>query len=170
MEPGNGGSRNQYLRDHNVHTYFIIPPARRRKVSIDFYFTRQRCQNFRIEQKRGKRNGRKPYAILRMFVACLFSLCFAFLDPSVRPFVRPFASSKKLIDVRASLSNATTNFSLDFFFLSLALLIRPKSPQTLLLRYCFLLLPSAARFARFEKKSSMERHATCSRSCLTRCR
>ncbi len=35
MEPSNGRSRNQYLRDHNVHTYFIIPPARRWKVSID---------------------------------------------------------------------------------------------------------------------------------------
>ncbi|XP_045030921.1 Ca(2+)/calmodulin-responsive adenylate cyclase isoform X1 [Daphnia magna] len=31
VEPGSGGSRNQYLRDHNVHTYFIVPPARRRK-------------------------------------------------------------------------------------------------------------------------------------------
>lgn len=33
VEPGSGGSRNQYLRDHNVHTYFIVPPARRRKVT-----------------------------------------------------------------------------------------------------------------------------------------
>lgn len=33
VEPANGGSRNQYLRDHNVNTYFIVPPARRRKVS-----------------------------------------------------------------------------------------------------------------------------------------
>nr|CAH7767817.1 unnamed protein product [Callosobruchus chinensis] len=32
VEPGNGGSRNQYLRDHCVTTYFIVPPARRRKV------------------------------------------------------------------------------------------------------------------------------------------
>lgn len=35
VEPGSGGSRNQYLRDHNVHTYFIVPPARRRKVTKD---------------------------------------------------------------------------------------------------------------------------------------
>ncbi|CAH1963718.1 unnamed protein product, partial [Acanthoscelides obtectus] len=34
VEPGNGGSRNQYLRDHCVTTYFIVPPARRRKVQI----------------------------------------------------------------------------------------------------------------------------------------
>ncbi|XP_045474038.1 Ca(2+)/calmodulin-responsive adenylate cyclase-like isoform X4 [Harmonia axyridis] len=32
VEPGNGASRNQYLRDHCVTTYFIVPPARRRKV------------------------------------------------------------------------------------------------------------------------------------------
>ncbi|XP_049823997.1 Ca(2+)/calmodulin-responsive adenylate cyclase-like isoform X2 [Aethina tumida] len=31
VEPGNGASRNQYLRDHCVTTYFIVPPARRRK-------------------------------------------------------------------------------------------------------------------------------------------
>ncbi|XP_044734406.1 Ca(2+)/calmodulin-responsive adenylate cyclase isoform X3 [Chrysoperla carnea] len=31
VEPGHGGSRNQYLRDNSVTTYFIIPPARRRK-------------------------------------------------------------------------------------------------------------------------------------------
>ena len=33
VEPGNGAARNQYLRDHNVNTYFIVPPARRRKVN-----------------------------------------------------------------------------------------------------------------------------------------
>ncbi|XP_057653494.1 Ca(2+)/calmodulin-responsive adenylate cyclase isoform X4 [Diorhabda carinulata] len=32
VEPGNGTLRNQYLRDHCVTTYFIVPPARRRKV------------------------------------------------------------------------------------------------------------------------------------------
>ncbi|XP_074029785.1 adenylate cyclase rutabaga isoform X3 [Leptinotarsa decemlineata] len=31
VEPGNGTTRNQYLRDHCVTTYFIVPPARRRK-------------------------------------------------------------------------------------------------------------------------------------------
>ncbi|CAH1156233.1 unnamed protein product [Phaedon cochleariae] len=31
VEPGNGTARNQYLRDHCVTTYFIVPPARRRK-------------------------------------------------------------------------------------------------------------------------------------------
>lgn len=31
VEAGHGGTRNQYLRDHAVTTYFIIPPIRRRK-------------------------------------------------------------------------------------------------------------------------------------------
>jgi len=31
VEPGHGATRNQYLRDNNVTTYFIVPPARRRK-------------------------------------------------------------------------------------------------------------------------------------------
>jgi adenylate cyclase 1 len=34
VEPGNGSTRNQYLRDHCVTTYFIVPPARRRKVLV----------------------------------------------------------------------------------------------------------------------------------------
>uniref|UniRef100_A0A1B6D199 adenylate cyclase n=1 Tax=Clastoptera arizonana TaxID=38151 RepID=A0A1B6D199_9HEMI len=32
VEAGHGATRNQYLRDNNVTTYFIVPPARRRKV------------------------------------------------------------------------------------------------------------------------------------------
>ena len=32
VEPGEGHLRSQYLRDHNVTSYFIIPPPRRRKV------------------------------------------------------------------------------------------------------------------------------------------
>ncbi|XP_018324756.1 Ca(2+)/calmodulin-responsive adenylate cyclase isoform X3 [Agrilus planipennis] len=32
VEPGMGTTRNQYLRDNSVTTYFIVPPARRRKV------------------------------------------------------------------------------------------------------------------------------------------
>lgn len=32
VEPGNGPDRNSYLREHNVVTYFIIPPIQRRKV------------------------------------------------------------------------------------------------------------------------------------------
>ncbi|KAG5897643.1 hypothetical protein JTB14_013784 [Gonioctena quinquepunctata] len=31
VESGSGTTRNQYLRDHCVTTYFIVPPARRRK-------------------------------------------------------------------------------------------------------------------------------------------
>ncbi|VVC99301.1 unnamed protein product [Leptidea sinapis] len=34
VEPGHGSSRNAYLRDHSIQTYFIIPPARRRKLSF----------------------------------------------------------------------------------------------------------------------------------------
>lgn len=34
VEPGHGASRNAYLRDHSIQTYFIIPPPRRRKMCL----------------------------------------------------------------------------------------------------------------------------------------
>lgn len=34
LEPGRGQERNSYLREHNVNTYFIRPPAHRRKTML----------------------------------------------------------------------------------------------------------------------------------------
>lgn len=54
VEAGNGASRNQYLRDHCVTTYFIVPPARRRKVFnmallIRALFVHQEKKETRVE-------------------------------------------------------------------------------------------------------------------------
>lgn len=32
IEPGNGGERNAYLRDHNIQTYLIVPQETSRQV------------------------------------------------------------------------------------------------------------------------------------------
>lgn len=36
VEAGHGDTRDSYLRDNGVDTYFIVPPAHRRKVCIYF--------------------------------------------------------------------------------------------------------------------------------------
>ena len=43
VEDGFGSERNSYLREHNIITYFIIPPLHRRKVwmfSLNFIYFR----------------------------------------------------------------------------------------------------------------------------------
>lgn len=36
VEPGNGGDRNSYLKDHNIDTYLIVPKESYRAVRADF--------------------------------------------------------------------------------------------------------------------------------------
>lgn len=38
VEPGHGGDRNGYLRDHNIETFLIIPSDKYRDVSTLFLF------------------------------------------------------------------------------------------------------------------------------------
>ncbi|XP_045121655.1 Ca(2+)/calmodulin-responsive adenylate cyclase-like isoform X5 [Portunus trituberculatus] len=47
VEPGDGQLRSQYLRDHNVTSYFIIPPPRRRKVRSALGSTHRRKLSFK---------------------------------------------------------------------------------------------------------------------------
>ncbi|XP_014661660.1 PREDICTED: adenylate cyclase type 1-like [Priapulus caudatus] len=35
LEPGNGGCRNSYLREHSIESYLIIPPLKRRNNRLD---------------------------------------------------------------------------------------------------------------------------------------
>lgn len=44
VEPGHGGERNSYLRDHNIETFLIVPANTYRTVSSIF----GSCQEFQI--------------------------------------------------------------------------------------------------------------------------
>nr|CAD7574460.1 unnamed protein product [Timema californicum] len=47
VEAGHGSTRNQYLRDNSVTSYFIVPPARRRKVRSAFGAAQRRKLSFK---------------------------------------------------------------------------------------------------------------------------
>ncbi|XP_063232754.1 Ca(2+)/calmodulin-responsive adenylate cyclase isoform X3 [Bacillus rossius redtenbacheri] len=47
VEAGHGGTRNQYLRDNSISTYFIVPPAHRRKVRTALGAAQRRKLSFK---------------------------------------------------------------------------------------------------------------------------
>ncbi|GFX39957.1 transposable element Tcb2 transposase [Trichonephila clavipes] len=51
VEPGRGADRNSYLREHNVVSYFIVPPSHRRKIKLS-------GQNNLLERRQTKSVGR----------------------------------------------------------------------------------------------------------------
>lgn len=62
VEAGMGGTRNQYLRDHCVTTYFIVPPARRRKVLVFCI-----CWVFLVFMRRDKKVCETPYSTTKRY-------------------------------------------------------------------------------------------------------
>lgn len=43
VEPGNGGQRNAYLKDHNIETYLIVPDDTSRVVEIILFNSGSYC-------------------------------------------------------------------------------------------------------------------------------
>ncbi|KAI8434866.1 hypothetical protein MSG28_003356 [Choristoneura fumiferana] len=83
VEPGHGASRNAYLRDHSIQTYFIIPPPRRRKPPLqDLHWA-----------VHGKLTRRHPQRMLWLTFFC--QLSFALVHPKKMDMVRKLLVSER---------------------------------------------------------------------------
>ncbi|KAJ0180597.1 hypothetical protein K1T71_004001 [Dendrolimus kikuchii] len=97
VEPGQGSSRNAYLRDHSVQTYFIIPPPRRRKM----------CLSASVGLGTGSRRKLSFKNVSNVVVQLLHSIKFnvdvPFSNMAASPQELKANNARKVLDLRRAL-------------------------------------------------------------------
>ncbi|CAH1122560.1 unnamed protein product [Ceutorhynchus assimilis] len=97
VEPGNGGSRNQYLRDHCVTTYFIVPPARRRKVRSALGAAQRRKLSFKNVSN----------VVVQLLHSIKYSMEVPFSNMALQPDMKT-TSTRKVADLQRVLHRDPT--------------------------------------------------------------
>ncbi|KAH1009575.1 hypothetical protein HUJ04_001908 [Dendroctonus ponderosae] len=97
VEPGNGGSRNQYLRDHCVTTYFIVPPARRRKPLL--FNTLQVRSALGAAQRRKLSFKNVSNVVVQLLHSIKYSMEVPFSNMALQPELKS-TSTRKVADLQ----------------------------------------------------------------------
>uniref|UniRef100_A0A8D8X293 adenylate cyclase n=1 Tax=Cacopsylla melanoneura TaxID=428564 RepID=A0A8D8X293_9HEMI len=99
VEGGHGGTRNQYLRDNHVTTYFIVPPARRRKSLL--FSTLQVRNALGAAQKRKLSFKNVSNVVVQLLHSIKYSMEVPFSNMAVVPEHKP--QSRKVLDLQRAL-------------------------------------------------------------------
>ncbi|XP_050314795.1 Ca(2+)/calmodulin-responsive adenylate cyclase isoform X2 [Anthonomus grandis grandis] len=97
VESGNGASRNQYLRDHCVNTYFIVPPARRRKPLL--FNTLQVRSALGAAQRRKLSFKNVSNVVVQLLHSIKYSMEVPFSNMALQPDIKA-TSTRKVADLQ----------------------------------------------------------------------
>ncbi|XP_049778147.1 Ca(2+)/calmodulin-responsive adenylate cyclase [Schistocerca cancellata] len=93
VEAGHGGTRNQYLRDNSVTTYFIVPPARRRKVRSVMGAAQRRKLSFKNVSS----------VVVQLLHSIKYSMEVPFSNIAVAPGDHKANAARKVLDLQRAL-------------------------------------------------------------------
>ncbi|XP_064211254.1 Ca(2+)/calmodulin-responsive adenylate cyclase isoform X8 [Tribolium castaneum] len=97
VEPGNGATRNQYLRDHCVTTYFIVPPARRRKPLL--FNTLQVRSALGAAQRRKLSFKNVSNVVVQLLHSIKYSMEVPFSNMALQPDLKS-TNARKVLDLQ----------------------------------------------------------------------
>ncbi|XP_065155430.1 Ca(2+)/calmodulin-responsive adenylate cyclase isoform X11 [Atheta coriaria] len=101
VEAGLGSSRNQYLRDHCVTTYFIVPPARRRKPLL--FNTLQVRSALGAAQRRKLSFKNVSNVVVQLLHSIKYSMEVPFSNMALQPQDMKNAQARKVLDLQRAL-------------------------------------------------------------------
>ncbi|KAK7870562.1 hypothetical protein R5R35_009074 [Gryllus longicercus] len=90
VEAGHGSSRNQYLRDNSVTTYFIVPPARRRKVRSTLGAAQRRKLSFKNVSS----------VVVQLLHSIKYSMEVPFSNIAIQPGDHKANAARKVLDLQ----------------------------------------------------------------------
>ncbi|XP_068082518.1 Ca(2+)/calmodulin-responsive adenylate cyclase [Anabrus simplex] len=101
VEAGHGATRNQYLRDNSVTTYFIVPPARRRKPLL--FNTLQVRSALGAAQRRKLSFKNVSSVVVQLLHSIKYSMEVPFSNIAIQPGDHKANAARKVLDLQRAL-------------------------------------------------------------------